>query len=372
MANEYLGEGLNEIISERTGAVNENITGSIKQYLIDDDTFNEGFDGSGRFFSDDYAYNREFSGNVSQSLWWNEFRRRIQFDQRFFNSVAKDLLIKIFDKVHLQKDINRTSPILQLKPDAGPLYRARIVHSDGEEEKTINDPAENLGPPPEQLRKQGRMNAPGILAFYGAFEAETCITELRPPVGCRVAVAAFDLARPLTLLDTTCFQAPPKDRNIFSTSYNERMSQWLFMQRFMSEISEPIQPGDEVFEYIPTQVVAEYLVNHHDFGRGKIPKSIDGIVFKSAQRSEDPGLYHDLRNIVLFDEAAIVEQTLNAKSHQSTGASRRISDERNEAISPGLRYRTESLSIRIVSGIGVSTRSPHDPADPNEPPPYYR
>ncbi len=53
-------------------------------------------------------------------------------------------------------------------------------------------------------------------------------------------------------------------------------------------------PGDEEREYLPAQVVAEYLAQIDGLG-------LDGVIFKSSQVSGDG------QNIVLFNHAACVE-----------------------------------------------------------------
>lgn len=55
----------------------------------------------------------------------------------------------------------------------------------GERSEITANPARNLGAPPKVRAGEGRMNPAGVPAFYGAFERETCVAELRPPVGIR-------------------------------------------------------------------------------------------------------------------------------------------------------------------------------------------
>ena len=70
------------------------------------------------------------------------------------------------------------------------------------------------------------------------------------------------------------------------------------MQSFASEISQPILPGDEHLEYVPAQVVAEYLTNQPLRWRG-IDVTPDAIMFRSAQR--DGG-----KNIAVMGDAATI------------------------------------------------------------------
>ena len=45
------------------------------------------------------------------------------------------------------------------------------------------------------------MNAAGVPVFYGALDRETCISELRPPVGCTVVSGEFRLNDEIRVLD---------------------------------------------------------------------------------------------------------------------------------------------------------------------------
>ena len=147
---------------------------------------------------------------------------------------------------------------------------------------------------------RGRMHPAGIRAFYGAFDMQTCIAELRPAVGETVIGARFTPARPLLVLDTTRFDRRPKEQNMFSKSYLKQLRLWTFMRRFMDEIAQPHLPGSEHLEYVPTQAVAEYLVYRHTFNyKGETDRTIDAIVFRSAQRPNG-------KNIAMFGDAAVV------------------------------------------------------------------
>jgi hypothetical protein len=141
------------------------------------------------------------------------------------------------------------------------------------------------------------MNPAGILAFYGAFNLDTCIAELRPSVGSVVIGARFEITKPLCVLDTSLFEAPPKKTNIFAHEYIQRTAQWHFMTQFMREISQPVSPADEHLDYIPTQAVAEYLLHHYEFRLHDTSRKIDAIIYRSAQNSGG-------KNIAILGDAA--------------------------------------------------------------------
>ena len=123
--------------------------------------------------------------------------------------------------------------------------------------------ASSLGLRLERLRKAGRMNSAGIQVFYGAYELETCLSELRPNVGDVVFAAKFELTRSLCVLDLSGFHKPLRRLDLFAKDQVQLRAQWQFMVQFEREITQPISPNDEYLDYIPPQAVAEYLVNNH-------------------------------------------------------------------------------------------------------------
>ena len=77
------------------------------------------------------------------------------------------------------------------------------------------------------------------------------------------------------------------------------MKLWKFMTTFMNEIARPCLPDDEHLDYVPTQVVSEYLTHLHKFKRGESDKTIDAIIYRSAQNGNG-------KNIAIFGNAGAV------------------------------------------------------------------
>jgi hypothetical protein len=294
------GDSLEAIIYDLTGAVEHDVVRAIIDQLIEDDDYWPP-DGGEAFYNEDVNYERDDSALSTHSRLWDEFRESILHGQRFFNLPAKELLRDIFDDVHLQRSASGLRPIYVIAPgsDQASFYRARVTDTDSMRQEIEQDIAGKLGPPPVRGRRAGRMNPAGISTFYGAFDLETCIAELRPTVGSCVTGAKFAITEPLWVLDTTRFKAPPRERNIFARDYIHRAAQWRFMRRFMHEIGQPILPTDEHLDYIPTQVVAEYLLHHHEFSFAGKSGKIEAIIYRSAQNPKG-------KNIAILGNAARV------------------------------------------------------------------
>ena len=187
--------------------------------------------------------------------------------------------------------------------DTGPdtaishLYRARVFQSEEKIKMALRRPDLELGAPPTHFASSGRMNASGISVFYGATETEIALAEVRPPVGSQVAVARFDIIRPLRLLDLTALsQVDEEDGSIFDTDYASRLSRMMFLRSLSTRMSRPIMPDDQDSEYLPTQVIADFLASKEEV-------ALDGMLFPSVQQMSSNGL-----NAVLFHKAAKCEK----------------------------------------------------------------
>lgn len=138
------------------------------------------------------------------------------------------------------------------------------------------------------------MNAPGIPVFYGSFDVETCVAEIRAPVGGSAVIGKFEIIQPLRLLDLTQLERVQNELSYFHPDFLRDHGYGQFVAGFHDEIKKPFVPGNEALDYLPTQVVAEYLWTRNDRG-------VDGIIFGSSQVSGDH------RNIVLFPHACIID-----------------------------------------------------------------
>lgn len=248
----------------------------------------------------------EFSGDAhyegkgaSARAWheeWTSFERSLKTEARFFSRSAAELLARVFGQI----DTLRTKPRHPLVVDAGPgrklthLYRARVFQSDEKLEEALCRPDLHLGSPPARLASAGRMNARGISVFYGATNAGVALAEVRPPVGSKVAVAKFEIIRPLRLLDLTALDSVKDGGSIFDPTLKERLERVAFLRTLGERMTRSVMPDDEAFDYLATQAVADFLATENE------PR-LDGIIFGSAQAKTG-------RNVVLFHKAARVEE----------------------------------------------------------------
>ena len=361
MTDHYSGDDLHSVLYELTGADLDDVVSSIANQLIADDPYWPP-DGEEAFYSEDTSYVRSYEAFNGHSHLWDEFRESILHGQRFFNDRAKELLAEIFDRIHLQRGLQRSNPVFEIQPGTpqSSVYRVRTVEDPDERRKIQQDIPTHMGPPPTRLRRPGRMNPSGIAALYAGFDLDTCVAEMRPSVGSVIVSAQFEILAPLWVIDTTRFSGGFKEPNLFSKDHIRRTAQWRFMQRFMREIARPISRNDEHLDYIPTQGVAEYLLNHHEFYLGGAKRRIEAIIYRSAQH---PGG----KNIAILGDACSIEAVPVQQKSKSAPYGEPFESLLSSLPGSGpsgrparMRFKAGSLDVHVVRGASFEAVPHHE------------
>lgn len=227
---------------------------------------------------------------------WAAFCTSIKHGRRFFSDDLTELLDDILGPLLAGTSSQFSTAIRTIGPEDEDrfIYRARPANDEGQRFSIYASPLRQMGAPPPARATAGRMNAPGIPVFYGAFDVETCVAEIRGVVGGTAIAASFEIIRPLRFLDLTRLQQLQNTLSPFHPDYVRDNSYAQFAAGFHSAIKQPFVPGNEALDYLPTQAVAEYLWTRDERG-------VDGIIFGSSQVSGDH------QNIVLFPGAFVVE-----------------------------------------------------------------
>lgn len=233
---------------------------------------------------------------------WREMEDSLRSDVRYFNPKALSLLDTIFGQLANDRDKEGQPVVI----DAGPgkllktLYRGRVFQTDDALVAALRWPERLLGSPAAGLGAAGRMNGQGQPAFYGATTPEICIAEVRPPVGSRIALAAFEVIRPLRLLDLRGLATVELrlGTSLFDPATRTAAQRRDFLRTLGERLSAPVVPELQDRDYLVTQAVADFLAAHRTL-------NVDGIIYPSAQsrRPDEPPAGD---NVVLFRKASDV------------------------------------------------------------------
>ncbi len=238
--------------------------------------------------------------NIELGALWSNFAHGVKHKVRYFFNSMRDNLEDRFDGWRYRPPqailsiigemVERFELYSTVTKDTQ-LFRVREREGDASWEPD----AKQMGAPPSELARAGRMNPAGISYLYLAFEKETGLAEVLNGPPCSAAVASFVVVRDLRVLDLSVL---PKLPSIFDDTRREDNEGLLFLREFVREISDPVRKdGREHIGYVPSQVISEYFAQVFTDG-GDHP--LNGIIYPSAVK---PGG----KNLVLFPEGDRLE-----------------------------------------------------------------
>ena len=294
---ERSGEDIVELLQE-VGHIEPEVAESIRQLLEDKHfDFDEAAMGEEGDFAPDSRYtDRKVESDEFHSEW-RSFEESLKTKSRYFSKRATLTLLTLFNGIHRSTTAGNRPVILTAGPETSitSLFRARVFQDEGKLVRALERPDQEIGPPPAAAAVAGRMNARGISTFYGATDREVALSEVRPFVGSRVVTAKFDLLRPISLLDLEALSEVSASGSLFDDNHRYQMAKANFLQSLSQKMTAPVLPDAEIFEYLPTQVIAEYLAS-------QVKPELDGILYPSAQTRNGKN------NVVLFYESSLVEK----------------------------------------------------------------
>ena len=267
--------------------------------VLSDRFQHEVHDGGDDYYDSGATYEETPIDTYEYSQTWKDFCLQIKHKSRFFDPENIDNLTFLFEDIENHKTGDGVSAvrILDLNDYAFRyVYRAREANDEQSILKICSSPSKELGPPPIEKAKASRMNPAGIPVFYASFDPDTCVAEIRLPVGGIAIVGKFELIRSIRVLDLTVFDDTSESISMFHPDFDKTIIKREFLKDFHNEISKPVLPKDEPIDYIPTQAVAEYLSNMFE-------PTLDGVIFSSVQTNGNG------KNIVLFNPTSMIEDS---------------------------------------------------------------
>jgi RES domain len=202
----------------------------------------------------------------------------------------------VFTDIEHQKALieGKFESVVYLLPENTKLHRARVCSSRELLSDIVADPFKQVGPPPKEAVRAGRMNADGVPVFYCSLDKDTCLAEMRPALKSELAIITVLTTKPLRILDFSRLAVAGKALGYLQPDFKQEVEKHIFLRCLHSLVSQPIFPGGEA-DYLITQTMSEYLAHVHK-------KPFDGILFASAQKAGG-------HNVVLFADRESLEQS---------------------------------------------------------------
>lgn len=235
------------------------------------------------------------SYNHERLHWsWDSFAQAVKHQSRFNFQIRKrsrsygEDLVSVHEMLPFLGRLVRQQRMVRKLPESTVFYRVRP----GKHAHSVSE----LGSPPADKARAGRMNPAGIPYLYLAFDERTALAETRAKHGDQVTLSEWSPCRDLYVVDLSYHLSCP---SVFSDKRREH-DMVHFLYKFTDEISKPVaHDGSEHIEYVPTQVVSEYFAQAFTYS---LHKRVDGLIYPSAV---DPRG----KNLVLFprhDESVAV------------------------------------------------------------------
>jgi RES domain-containing protein len=226
---------------------------------------------------------------------WERFAHAVKHQTRFhFGSQSSAQSsdpgeVSVADFLPLLSKLVERHGLLRDLPAKTKVYRVRVR----EEGATWAMDAEQLGAPPPERTRAGRMNPAGIPYLYTAFSQGTAVAETlsRPPQS--VAMASYVTAEEMKILDLSKLPQVPSP---FDAAKRSERDELIFLANFVWDIKQPVQKdGSEHIDYVPTQVICEFFAQAFQSSSNKKLR-VAGIKYPSAVHPEHNNLVFFPRN----------------------------------------------------------------------------
>lgn len=186
---------------------------------------------------------------------YSDFKSVVRSENRYF----RDQNIEQFLKTILVTSKNKKLDL----PKKRYLWRAQLGHDwrpiYQEDELIADEPAPF---PPSRMKPlnheaaEGRANPKGIPYLYLATTKETAMAEVRPWIGSFISVGQFETQKDMVLINCTNHH---KGFVIYFEEPDAEKKEQAVWSEIDKAFSEPVTLNDRVADYVPTQILAEFL-----------------------------------------------------------------------------------------------------------------
>lgn len=192
------------------------------------------------------------------------------------------------------------------------LWRARL----GGEPAPVGDndcavaafPIEQMGAPPKDKAKGGRIDCKGIPVLYVSSDRDTAMSEVRPWPGQKISLAQFALLREVKVVDFSmnCFRGTIDDLDrlwplphlLHKTPLTEAEHEEIMWCWIDKAFATPVSDTNDPVDYVPTQIIADVFKAADYDGmcyRSSVANGLNYAFFDvSCAQGEEPKIMYTL------------------------------------------------------------------------------
>jgi len=215
---------------------------------------------------------------MSHADHWSEFKFHLMYERRYIPDLRPSSFL--IDPRRLLEEA--LTLVDRIAPAGTALYRARLGGHPSKSTGAMRPyPPKEMGAPPPELARGGRINPAGIPFLYLALSEETAVAEVRPWKGAHVSVARFVLPSNVRIADLT--HIPLLKTPFGLEDLKQAVDHRGLLRHLAAEFAKPVAPETPDVEYVPTQYLSEVIRS----------SGFDGIEYPSALSPD--------ANLVLFE-----------------------------------------------------------------------
>lgn len=212
-------------------------------------------------------YNDIMNYGIFSGHSWGEFSEMIKTTNRFYHGYFKAGQFFSFLSYSITK-----------YKEGKTFFRAR-VWDDGHRYN-----ADEMGAPPFEKRKSGRVNPEGIGVLYLTSDEKTALSEVRASAFDFVSVGMFRLKKDIEVINISALNKISPA--LYEGGLESLAANIKIFSDIAREIAKPLRKNDSILEYLPTQYITEVIKS----------KKYEGVEFTSTMGTCG-------NNIAVFDES---------------------------------------------------------------------
>jgi len=171
---------------------------------------------------------------------WDDFVDELKTKNRFHTNSINENVLKLYCS-YLEKTYNKGQK----------FFRGRISKT------SSGVDISEMGAPPLELAKAGRVNAEGISHLYLSNDIDTTIHETRAGAYDIITVGTFELQKNITIIDFQRIEKIyPFSEALDLLGYAINIE---YLKRMNQEMGKTLRRDDSPLDYIPTQFIADYI-----------------------------------------------------------------------------------------------------------------